>query len=211
MLKQFEVQNIYIGEYEFAIKYQEVEWIGWTNWSNSVAQVYIDTWVSPNNNIWASTKMLHTATRNNVQWFTSTNNRSSRNNRWGMTTYPSWCWCPQWVTWHQTNVAHNINTWYDIKLNWNNNKETQINWTNIYSLWNDTFSDTWTIWIWDVSYNWYWWKCKYFKISDGTTLIRDYVPCYRKSDNVIWMYDLVNNQFYTNAGTWTLTKWPDVN
>lgn len=41
------------------------------------------------------------------------------------------------------------------------------------------------------------------KMYDGTTLVRDFIPCYRNSDNEIGMYDLVNNQFYTNAGTGT--------
>lgn len=50
-------------------------------------------------------------------------------------------------------------------------------------------------------------SCKFY---DGDTLIRDYVPCYRKSDSVIGLYDLVNNQFYTNAGTGTFTKGNDV-
>lgn len=40
--------------------------------------------------------------------------------------------------------------------------------------------------------------------------IYDLVPCYRKSDNVIGMYDLVNNQFYTNQWTGIFAKWPDV-
>ena len=46
--------------------------------------------------------------------------------------------------------------------------------------------------------------------TDETTLIRNFVPCYRKSDNVIWVYDLATNTFYTNAGTGTFTKWWDV-
>lgn len=40
-----------------------------------------------------------------------------------------------------------------------------------------------------------------FKIYDNETLIRDFIPCYRKSDNVAGMYDIANNKFYTNAGT----------
>lgn len=36
--------------------------------------------------------------------------------------------------------------------------------------------------------------------SDGT-LYRDFIPCYRKSDNKPGMYDLVTNAFFTNAGT----------
>lgn len=39
------------------------------------------------------------------------------------------------------------------------------------------------------------------KIYDGETLIRDYVPCYRESDNTPGLYDRVNNKFITNLGT----------
>lgn len=53
-------------------------------------------------------------------------------------------------------------------------------------------------------------KFKSFKISESWTLQRNFVPCYRKSDNVIWMYDTVNNNFYTNSWSWTFTKWADV-
>ena len=41
------------------------------------------------------------------------------------------------------------------------------------------------------------------KIYDNNTLARDFVPCYRKADNVAGLYDLVNGVFYTNAGTGT--------
>lgn len=44
------------------------------------------------------------------------------------------------------------------------------------------------------------------KIYDNDVLVRDFIPCYRKSDNVIGMYDLVNNVFYTNQGTGTFLK-----
>lgn len=42
----------------------------------------------------------------------------------------------------------------------------------------------------------------YFKYWDkNNTLICDLVPCYRKSDGVVGMYDLVRRQFLTNSGT----------
>ena len=44
------------------------------------------------------------------------------------------------------------------------------------------------------------------KIWDDNTLIRNFIPCYRKSDNEIGLYDLVNDVFYTNAGTGTFIK-----
>lgn len=53
-------------------------------------------------------------------------------------------------------------------------------------------------------------KIYYTKVYNSWSLVRDFIPCYRKSDSVIWLYDRVNNQFYTNAGTWTFTKWGDI-
>ena len=48
------------------------------------------------------------------------------------------------------------------------------------------------------------------KIYDNNNLVRDFVPCYRKSDNVIGMYDLANNIFYTNSGTGDFLKGADI-
>lgn len=48
------------------------------------------------------------------------------------------------------------------------------------------------------------------KVNGVITLMRDLIPCYRKSDSTIGLYDLVNNQFYTNSGSGTFTKGPDV-
>ena len=44
---------------------------------------------------------------------------------------------------------------------------------------------------------------KYYDSND--ILIRNFIPCYRKLDNEIGLYDLINNQFYTNAGTGVFT------
>lgn len=46
-------------------------------------------------------------------------------------------------------------------------------------------------------------SAKYFgaKIWEGETLIRDFVPCYRKSDGKVGFYDLVSKTFYINAGS----------
>lgn len=49
-----------------------------------------------------------------------------------------------------------------------------------------------------------------YKIYQGSTLVRNFVPCYRKSDSVIGLYDLVSGTFFTNSGTGTFTKGPDV-
>jgi len=41
----------------------------------------------------------------------------------------------------------------------------------------------------------------YFKAYAGNTLLADYIPCYRKSDNVAGFYDVVSESFKVNQGT----------
>lgn len=48
-------------------------------------------------------------------------------------------------------------------------------------------------------------------LNKNNEKVRELVPCYRKSDNVIGLYDLVNKTFYTNAGTGTFLKGNDIN
>ena len=40
-------------------------------------------------------------------------------------------------------------------------------------------------------------------IYDNETLLRNFIPCYRKTDKELGLYDLVNGVFYTNQGTGT--------
>ena len=55
-------------------------------------------------------------------------------------------------------------------------------------------------------------KCKYAKWYDeNDNLVRYFVPCYRRSDGVIGLYDMENNLFYTNSGSGTFVKGADVN
>lgn len=48
------------------------------------------------------------------------------------------------------------------------------------------------------------------KIYEHEELIRDFIPCYRKSDNVIGMYDTVTHKFYKNNGTGTFVAGPAI-
>ena len=48
-------------------------------------------------------------------------------------------------------------------------------------------------------------RLEYFEVYDQDTLIRNFIPVMRKSDSVVGMYDLVNDVFYTNAGTGTFS------
>lgn len=91
-----------------------------------------------------------------------------------------------------------------------------LNWTTVSYVPQSSYpSPTWTLKLFVSqragSITNHWWTRMYsFKRYDSWVLTQDLVPCYRKSDDVIWLYDLVNDQFYTNAWTWTFTKWSDV-
>lgn len=45
-----------------------------------------------------------------------------------------------------------------------------------------------------------------FKIYDNGTLVRDFIPCYRKNDNVAGLYDVVSKTFFINSGTGEFIK-----
>ena len=49
----------------------------------------------------------------------------------------------------------------------------------------------------------------YSKLYQNDVLVRDYIPCYRKSDGEIGVYDFVTNTFFPNAGTGTFVKGND--
>lgn len=55
-----------------------------------------------------------------------------------------------------------------------------------------------------------WARIYSLQIIENGSMVRDFVPCYRKADNEIGMFDLVSNTFFTNAGTGTFTKGADV-
>ena len=55
-------------------------------------------------------------------------------------------------------------------------------------------------------------KTKFYnsKIYDNGVLERNFIPCYRKSDGVIGLYDMVYGEFYTNQGSGSFIKGSDV-
>jgi hypothetical protein len=45
----------------------------------------------------------------------------------------------------------------------------------------------------------------YLRLKDNGVLVRDFIPCFRNSDNEVGLYDYVNDVFYTNSGTGVFT------
>jgi len=54
-------------------------------------------------------------------------------------------------------------------------------------------------------------KLYWLKIWNNNTLVRNFIPSVRLSDGEAGLYDLVNDVFYTNAGTGTFLKGENVN
>lgn len=48
------------------------------------------------------------------------------------------------------------------------------------------------------------------RISQGSEIVREYIPCYRKSDSEIGLYETFTGQFLVNEGTGTFTKGADI-
>ena len=49
-----------------------------------------------------------------------------------------------------------------------------------------------------------------YKLYESGTLERDYVPCYRKADDKVGLYDLVYQEFVTSQNSYDFTKGNDV-
>lgn len=190
--------------------FQEVEYIE-SNWAWNSSWQYIDTWYIPNSNTEIE---LSLSNYTNTPW--------SYQLFWEDTNWATWDWWVSVVTdnysWNWPN-ASTFTHWF---RDWNahllllNNTWLYRDWILVHSwrAW-QTFTATYTMAVFCLhrtntyiersSY-----RLHYMKIRDNWILVMDFVPCYRKSDWEIWLYDLVNKQFYTNAWTWVFTKWPNI-
>ena len=202
-----------ITEWRLPSEYQEVEWIG-RNGNN-----YIDTWWIPTTNfkinLWykiADSWYRYLMMGN--YWGNDVHSISLEINSWSVSnnSVRFYCWNTSTTQFYSSNYL-NLNSFNDItisapwtiNLNWTTTTSSMYSWS--YD--NKTcriFIDRWSNFS-TFSHDSF---ISYCKIYEWTTLVRDLVPCYRKSDSVIWLYDLVNNQFYTNSWTWTFSKWSDV-
>lgn len=53
-------------------------------------------------------------------------------------------------------------------------------------------------------------RASYFILYDGDEKVREYYPCYRKSDNAIGLFDKVSNTFFPNLGSGVFLKGNDI-
>jgi len=213
--------TVYGGEWRLLPStYQEVEWI-WRNWNN-----YINTNWTPDQATWFKAEIWFKVASLWTRAFAFWNYTAGSWYYWSLSIETNASnkvrvFSSDWYNWKEFSTSNTISSSFNdiiCTANWTN-ASTDLNWT----------TTSWTI-IWTASSNTAYlfidrdlrWTTfgtdtfiSYFKAynyeNGNFSLVRDMVPCYRKSDSVIWMYDLVWKQFYINAGSWTFTKWPDVN
>ncbi len=198
-------------------EYQEVEYIesSWTQW--------IDTWVIPNQDTVSQIKVRFIAFSWNVVFGY---NQSSDNDQTDYRFFTGYAYADGTIRspWRcvfdipinqRIETAENtftIDTDYNLEVGNFYVKDLDTE-TNIWT-WTPTSSFIWTTTITldhcaannqNSSSRWY-----SVVINDWVDDVLNLVPCYRKSDDVIWMYDTINNQFYTNSGSWDFTKWPNI-
>lgn len=186
------------------LEYQEVEYVG------STGTQYIDTWINQSN---CPTPIVEYKFRNNSSawcwmfWFWG-----GTNNKWfifwidenqfkfvSQTAWTGLTWIAYSTWWHTftttaTQWKVDWTVWYSHPI------EMWVGWYNLYLFRTNNFSSTPT--SIDVSY------CKISK--PDWTVLRNLIPCYRRIDDVVWFYDLVEKRFYANAGSWSFSRGGEV-
>lgn len=193
--------------------YTQVDYI------QSTGTQYIDTGLFPDSNLKVETKIEVTSTNQDITVFGSSltsSGGSSLGGYYHLTPYSNkWYYGANNSEGNGGSYSATVGTQYEIIFN-DEDGGIKINGTSIAS--NKTFvginNSTLTIARRGTASNIRFGRFKYFYFKiynkDTNALVRDYIPCYRNSDNEVGMYDLVNNVFYTNAGTGTFTKGNDV-
>lgn len=195
-------------------EYQQVEYI------ESTGTQYIDTSIKPNQNIKFNITMK--GNRKNQSEFILGSRIGFQNNNFGL----SFQYDVSDATLDSIRLAWgNATLDYDasntnIKTNINNfvidAGKLYMNNTNICTITNNEFSNNNNIYLFTCNNNgsphaqYSSYKLYSCQIYDGGNIVKNLIPCYRKSDNVIGLYDLVSKTFFTNAGTGTFNKGNDV-
>jgi len=114
----------------------------------------------------------------------------------------------------QIAISPIANTFYNTKINWLNDGKMSIDGNEAGSIGSNNIESREVI-IFGRYYNGNsaFSSCRISacQFSEGTTLIRDFVPCYRKSDNKAGLYDRVTGKFYGNMGTGSFIAGPNSN
>lgn len=192
-------------------EYQQVEYLE----SEDNVNCYINTGFAPNNNTRLTASIYPTSTRADAHfWFGSRNGSSSSQAfvfyQGGSATSSL---NAAWNTSGNVGLSLSGQKWYDIDFNKN---VLKVNGSTAYTFTSGTFTGIYPIFLFamDTSGSMDGQKggqrIQNTKIYDNGTIVRNFIPCYRKSDMKPGMYDTVNGVFYTNAGSGEFILGPTV-
>ena len=110
-----------------------------------------------------------------------------------------------------TQIALATNTKYNLKINYDGstvreylNSSLKVSYNSSNSLLDSN------LYLFRRSSNYASAKIYRVKLSTNSELKFDFIPCYRKEDNTIGLYDLVSSTFFTNSGTGVFLKGENV-
>lgn len=188
--------------------YQEVEYIGTTNHE----QNYIYTGVVGDNDVGIKCVMEFNEYSTN-RW----TGGAMLNNSTRIGTPIAYATDRILFNWRSYNIMSgvlNLNTPYEIKVNYLNNRNISVDeedyMTNIQNIGQSCDICLFTMNNNNTPYDVANTKIYTYQLTKGTEIVRDMIPCYRKSDGEIGMYDLVSEEFFTNDGTGQFIKGADV-
>ena len=75
---------------------------------------------------------------------------------------------------------------------------------------NNTETNNYSIWLFRGYDKYSSLKISRAKLWQSSTLVRDFIPCYKKVGSVPGFYDLINGKFYENKGTGTFVLGPSI-
>ena len=200
--------------------YQEVEWVGVPYTDGNTSQFAINSEYIPTENtgIWMNVDHLYEGnTGTNAEMnILGCSGGSAHTFRWAICISHKdnlWSLAPAYGSWDGDYHVHDFNTLsemsqrHTISMNYMNDNQFSVD-DSSYSLitpfqntigtpigiFHQIYSPETPTWYGNVAsriYN--------VKISEGTQIVMDFIPCYRASDNKAGLYDIIGNKFYTNT------------
>ena len=210
VIKEYKGTNLVFADVPST--FQRVEYI------ESSGTQYIDSGFVPSNTSGAKIKFYKT--NNTDLMYFGVREQTNTNSRWSIgTTSTLYCGFND-ITYFELNGSRptlNSNEIYNVEFNYKNDRKLKLNGdVGDNDLTNITLTSI-TKNAYIFAANWggtpnYFQSCRLYNLifTDNETIVRNFIPCYRKADDVIGLYDLVNGVFYTNAGSGTFTKGNDV-
>ena len=206
LLIEIGMKDIQLNDVLIKNGYKKLEYI------ESTGTQYIMTNIIPLNDMGAYAKLKSMDTEHDLVYFGSKGEDNTRfwigNNKNNSLTQVYYGW--NTFTPISKRPIITPDNMFEVKINYMNNRQNIFNdsviennlstlGNNIYPLTIFAGNATGT-----VSYKS---KIKLYelKISKGTNIIHNFIPCKRNSDNEIGLYDEVNDVFYTNSGTGTFS------